>query len=87
MRVGETYRAQTNAELLNQLLGKNYKQWYKSTYQLNVDTMIWMAHFDNKLRAGWCNQFKDGKIIEEFHGNIQPTNIYLGMQVKKTGCL
>lgn len=83
MLTGELLRVSTNAQLLNQLVGTHYKQWYKSTYQLKDDTMIWMIRLDNQLRSGWCNKLENGKIIEEFYGNDQPPNIYLGIQIKK----
>ena len=83
MQAGEIIEVARNAELLNTLLGTNYKQWYKSTYQLTVDTMIWIIRLDNKLRNGWRNRMENGRIVEEFNEDTTPSNLYLGMQVKK----
>ena len=83
MQAGEIVKVDRNAQLLNKLLGTDYKQWYKSTYQLTADTMIWIIRLDNKLRNGWRNKSTSDRIIEGFDGNTRPSNIYLGMQVKK----
>ena len=43
MQVGEVVKVRRNAELLNKLLGTNYKQWYKSYKRIDAKTMIWMV--------------------------------------------
>ena len=63
MKSGEVIRVRTNAELLNELLGKNYGAWMKSVYDLD-DKRIWMIHIDNKIRNDWRN-YKSGDVIVE----------------------
>ena len=64
MKSGEVIRVRTNAELLNELLGKNYKAWMKSVYDFG-NNRIWMIHIDNKNRNDWRNYKKDNIIVEE----------------------
>jgi hypothetical protein len=64
VKIGEVIRVSTNAELLNELLGKNYGGWMKSVYDFG-DKRIWMIHIDNKHRNGWKNYKKGDVIVEE----------------------
>ena len=64
MKSGEVIRVRTNAKLLNELLGQNYKAWMKSVYDFG-DKRIWMIHIDNKPRNGWRNYKKGDVIVEE----------------------
>ena len=68
MKSGEVINVRTNAELLNELLGKNYRAYMKSVYDLS-DRRIWMIHIDNKPRNDWKNYKKGGVIVEE---NLRP---------------
>ena len=68
MKRGEVIQVRTNAELLNELLGKNYGGWMKSVYDFG-NKRIWMIHIDNKPRNGWRNYKKGNVIIEE---NMRP---------------
>ncbi len=68
MKSGEVIRVSTNAELLNELLGKNYGRWMKSVYDFG-DKRIWMIHIDNKIRNDWRNYKKGDIIVEE---NLRP---------------
>lgn len=79
MRAGEIVRVNHHVDLLNYLLNREYKGFYKSYLRIDNNTMIWMVHFDNKLRQGWCNKIVGNRIIEEFH-NVKkaPTNIGVG---------
>jgi len=70
MKSGEVIQARTNAELLNELLGKNYGGWMKSVYDLN-DQRIWMIHIDKKPRKDWRNYKIGDFIVEE---NMDPYN-------------
>ena len=64
-----TISARTNAEFLNEVVGTNYKQWYKSGYILTSNTIIWMPRIDNKKRKGWRNKWlDDNTILENFEG-------------------
>lgn len=71
MKSGEVIRARTNAELLNELLGQNYKAWMKSVYDF-AGKRIWMIHIDNKNRNGWRNYKKGDVIVEE---NLRPFDL------------
>lgn len=71
MKSGEIIRVRTNAELLNELLGENYKAWMKSVYDFH-EKRIWMIHLDNKPRNGWRNYKKDDVIVEE---NLRPDDL------------
>ena len=64
-----TITADTNAEFLNEVVGTNYIQWYKSGYTLSSNTIIWMPRIDGKIRKGWRNIWLDeNTILEEFLG-------------------
>ena len=64
MKTGEIIRVRTNAELLNELFGTNYKAWMKSVYEYG-NRRVWMIHIDNKNRNDWRNYKKDNIIVEE----------------------
>lgn len=71
MKKGEIIYARTNAEFLNALINKNYKQWYKCTYELNNDTFIWMICLNNSNNVGHRNKFEnDCTIIEQFDTSL-----------------
>ena len=70
MTSGEIICVRTNAELLNKLLGKSYKAWMKSIYDLN-DERIWMIHIDNTPRNDWKNYMNGDIIVEE---NLRPSD-------------
>ncbi len=65
MEKGYVITVKTNAEFLNTTFGTTYKQWYKSTYNLDDETTVWMIRIDSKERDGFKNYFEDGCIIEE----------------------
>lgn len=71
MRSGEIIRVRTNAELLNELFGLNYKAWMKSVYDFD-DKRVWMIHLDNQERNGWKNYKIKNTIIEE---NLYPDDL------------
>lgn len=71
MRSGEIVRVRTNAELLNELFGLNYKAWMKSVYDFD-DKRVWMIHLDNQERNGWKNYKINNTIIEE---NLCPDDL------------
>ena len=71
MRSGEIVRVRTNAELLNELFGQNYKAWMKSVYDFG-DKRVWMIHLDNQERNGWKNYKINNTIIEE---NLYPDDL------------
>ena len=84
MKAGEVVKVKRNAELLNNLLGTNYEQWYKSYLHLDQNIMIWMARLDNKVRDGWRNRLENGKIIEEYLDTTNPpSNILVGAETKR----
>lgn len=67
---GDRFYKRTNAELLNCLLNKNYKAWYKSYYLLTDTSFLWMAHIDSKVRNDWKNEFVGGLLRESYVGDI-----------------
>lgn len=70
MKQGDIIRTKTHAELLNKLLGTQYKQWYKCTYDLDDNTFIWIVSLDNSSNAGHRNKFLNNTtIIEQFDKN------------------
>ena len=84
LKAGEVVYADTNAELLNKLLGTHYKAWMKSHIPLDVGEMLWMARLDGVVHAGWRNTMQNGQIIEEYvGGHPYPSNINLGLEVRK----
>lgn len=68
---GYIITVKTNAEFLNATFETAYKQWYKSTYNLNKDIVVWYINIDSMERQGYRNYIKDGCIIEE--SNSKPT--------------
>ena len=85
MKSGDLINVNTNAKLLNKLLGTDYKQWYKSTCLYGYDTMVWMACLDGQVRGGFKN-FKQGeRIIEQYIGPAGklPDSFDLGWKVLK----
>lgn len=70
MQIGETVKARTNAEFLNELLNKNYKQWYKGRYLFSDNSVIWMIRIDDCERNGWKNTFlNENTILEKYNSN------------------
>lgn len=66
-----TVYAQTNAEFLNSEFGTNYEQWYKSTWEYDYNTVVWMGFVDGKERDSWINFWSDKDhtvMIEEYNG-------------------
>ena len=74
MKSGEIIRVGTNAQLLNELLGKNYGAWMKSVYDLD-DKRIWMIHIDNKIRNDWRNYKSGDVIVEENMAHFDTTGL------------
>ena len=52
IKAGEVIYAKTNAELLNRLLGTNYKAWMKAYRFLDNGEMLWMPRLDGVVRSG-----------------------------------
>lgn len=65
MEKGLTITARTYAEFLNETFGTNYKGWYKSTFEFDDETTVWMIRLDSKERDGYTNYFEGTDIIEE----------------------
>ena len=66
-----TIYAQTNAEFLNSEFGTNYEQWYRSTWEHDYNTVVWMGFVDGKERDSWINFWSDKDhtvMIEEYNG-------------------
>lgn len=67
IRRGDVIRARTNAELLNKLLGKNYKAYMKCRYPVGEGVAILLHEFDVVTPAGWQNtESEDGTVVERY---------------------
>ena len=68
MKVGEIVYARTNADLLNEVLGTNYKAWMKSSIMLPDNKRLWMIELGNFVTtAGWKNTLLGGTKLSEIH--------------------
>ena len=84
LKAGETIYAKTNAELLNTLLGTDYKRYMKAYRFLRTGEMLWMPRLDGKVRSGWRNIMQNGHIIEEYvGGQPYPREIDMGLVARR----
>ena len=68
MKIGEIVYARTHAELLNELLGTNYKSWMKSVKELPGGSVLWMIQLGNFVSSsGWINKLVGMNRISERH--------------------
>ena len=68
MKIGEYVLARTHAQLLNELLGTNYKSWMKSGYNLPDGKLIWMIELGNFVSSsGFINRLTTFDRISEKH--------------------
>lgn len=66
MKTNDIFYADTHAEFLNNVFGTNYKQWMKSVWEYDIDTIVWMVRFDKETRDGWRNSFiNENELLEE----------------------
>lgn len=69
MKSGEFVYARTHADLLNELLGTNYKAWMKSGIRLPDGRWLWMIELGNFVSpSGWKNRLVGNKISEKHVG-------------------
>ena len=64
---GDVFKGK-NADLVNLLFGKNYKEWMKAGYPCSYkgdNANVWMARFDGRVRSGWVNTMPDSNTIYE----------------------
>ena len=61
---GDKIKLSKNYELLNELLGINYKGYRKSRCKFENDCFIWMVSF-TKAKGGWKNEIIDENTITE----------------------
>ena len=64
MKSGQIVYARTHAEFLNSTFGTNYKQWMKSVWNYDDNTIVWMVRF-NRAKDGWRNSFVSSNVIRE----------------------
>lgn len=70
MKTNDVFYADTHAEFLNNMFGKNYDQWMKSVWNYDDNTIVWMVRFDKETRDGWRNSFiGTNELLEE---NLKP---------------
>lgn len=68
MKIGEVVYAKTHAELLNELLGTDYKAWMKSSIKLPDGKLLWMIELGNFVSvSGWINRQVGFDKISEKH--------------------
>lgn len=68
MKIGEYVYARTHAELLNELLGTDYKAWMKSSIKLPDGKLLWMIELGNFVSpSGWINRLIGSNKISEKH--------------------
>ena len=62
--------ASTHAEFLNELLGKQYKQYMKCTYNFDKNNLIWMIRLNEEISStGWRNTLLYADyIVESYEG-------------------
>lgn len=64
MKTGQIIYAKTHAEFLNSTFGTNYKQWMKSVWNYDENTIVWMVRFNREI-DGWRNTFVSSNRIKE----------------------
>ena len=74
LNYGDTFYG-TNADLLNELgfrtnEGELFKKWYKSTYVLTDNILIWIVPINGENHNGWINSYQEQEKI------IVETNLY-----------
>lgn len=68
MKANEVIYARTHAALLNQLLGKSYKQYMKSSIKLPDGKLLWMIELGHFVTPShWMNQLITDEKISEKH--------------------
>ncbi len=82
MKTNDVFYADTHAEFLNNNFGTNYKQWMKSVWKFDNNTIVWMVHFDKETRDGWRNSFiGTNELLEE--NLIQDRIVYNGDRMEE----
>lgn len=84
MKAGEKIEASTHSELLNKLLGTDYKGYQYAIRKISDDCYLWMISLDGAKRYGWVHTFLEDTIIEDYaDGEPYPKNISAGFNCKK----
>lgn len=85
MKAGEKIYVTTYYELLNRILGTNYKNWMTGIRKISDDCYIWMISIDGVNRGGWVNNYLGENIITEEYvdGLPYPGNINMGVKYKQ----
>ena len=78
-------RARTHADLLNKLLDKSMKAYYRCLYRLEDNCCIWMINLSQvPSRFGWVNIQDGDNIVERYVGSLEDKlaahNEYVGEQ-------
>lgn len=84
---GKQMRARTHAELLNIILGKNMKAYYRCLYKIEDNYYVWMINLSQSpSRFGWVNVQEGTNIIERYVGapkdQIEAHKTYVGDQLR-----
>ena len=84
MKAGEKFDASTNSELLNAILGTDYKGYQYAIRKISDDNYIWMISLDGEKRYGWVHTFLENTIVEDYvDGEPYPNNVSTGLNYKK----
>jgi len=68
IKAGSVFDAKTHAELLNIVLGKNYRGYMQSSIKLPDGKLLWMIELGKFISsAGWINQLFSNNLIKETH--------------------
>lgn len=67
------YIYKSHADFLNKKFGTNYKGYQRSSWEYNINTIVWMVHIDGSVHRGWSNTVSaDGnRILEDYVGDPQ----------------
>lgn len=69
LKAGDVFRADTNAEFLNEVFGTNYKAWMKGTWRYSKSAFAWFVRIDGKSRNEFVNTWlNQDTILQRYIG-------------------
>ena len=84
MKAGEKFDVSTHSELLNGILGTDYKGYQYGIRKVSDDSYIWMVSLDGVKRYGWVHTFLGDTVTEDYvDGEPYPKNVSTGLNYKK----
>ena len=71
IKAGDIFKFQRNVDLLNFLLNRDMKAWYKCNYSYTDEIRMLFVTLNCDGNSGWINYFtKNGNIAEKYVGYI-----------------